>query len=81
MPGGGVARYRIATLDPITQAPIKMAWAFDASRTFDLSATGGPEAAGLAEYLTHKFGFEVEELDDRFWNEDEAGEEGDDAVG
>lgn len=73
-PGGGTACYEVANIDPNTGEPIKMAWAFDASRTFDLSVAGGSVESSFAEFLTTKFGIEVDELNDMFWNEDDIAE-------
>jgi hypothetical protein len=75
-PGGGIAKYAITTPAPGTDTPIKMAWAFDGSRTFDLSSHGGAPDASLAEFLAYKFGIEVTEHNDTWWE----GGDGDDGA-
>ena len=74
-PGGSIAKYDIQTPAPGTDTPIKMAWAFDGSRTFDLSAHDGAPDASLAQFLAYKFGIEVTEHEDTWYQDGDHEEE------
>jgi hypothetical protein len=52
--------------------PPKMIWGFDPNRSYDLASLHGSANATLAQYLTVKFGIEVEELEDSYWVPDPA---------
>ena len=73
-PGGGINYRDIETLDATTAKEIKTCWAFEVNRTFtsakDLSVT-----LSIGEYLTEKFGIEVNEHDADIAEDGEVDEE------